>query len=342
MGRKEYDDNVTSKIPFGRIGEPKEVSSLVAFLCLPAASYITGQILCVDGGVENDEHPLGVTCLEDGKGSVLDQNGLGHVGVQSWVGDSLGSGSFMVRLEHSGARRVVEGVDDHLTTDNEFSKEEMGVQLVDFGEGGSKPLGLEQFVGGNKVRRMAALVSESEECGVSSPRVGAASNTEAVSETGEVGSVARVRLASCPPGWVGVSPRVQGAPILQEESLFGVPLVWEGKGTKSPIKSIVGTKVFRGSSPWDKVVKLKELSNIMGTLSGNRSLDLAPRLGAGMVEGRLDFAESFLDESGLVDVRGASFTDRMPGNKGLQSDSFSTKRLGCSIGEEKMSHGYCV
>jgi len=50
MGRKEYDDNVTSKIPFGRIGEPKEVSSLVAFLCLPAASYITGQILCVDGG----------------------------------------------------------------------------------------------------------------------------------------------------------------------------------------------------------------------------------------------------------------------------------------------------
>lgn len=225
------------------------------------------------------------------------------MGVQSWVGDSLGSGSFMVRLEHSGARRVVEGVDDHLTTDNEFSKEEMGVQLVDFGEGGSKPLGLEQFVGGNKVRRMAALVSESEECGVSSPRVGAASNTEAVSETGEVGSVARVRLASCPPGWVGVSPRVQGAPILQEESLFGVPLVWEGKGTKSPIKSIVGTKVFRGSSPWDKVVKLKELSNIMGTLSGNRSLDLAPRLGAGMVEGRLDFAESFLDESGLVDVR---------------------------------------
>jgi len=49
-GPKEFDANVTSKIPSGRIGEPNEVSSLVAFLCLPAASYINGQILYVDGG----------------------------------------------------------------------------------------------------------------------------------------------------------------------------------------------------------------------------------------------------------------------------------------------------
>jgi len=50
VGSKEYDDNVTAKIPSRRIGEANEVSSLVAFLCLPAASYITGQTLCVDGG----------------------------------------------------------------------------------------------------------------------------------------------------------------------------------------------------------------------------------------------------------------------------------------------------
>ncbi|EXC10721.1 hypothetical protein L484_025305 [Morus notabilis] len=41
---------VISRTPIGRVAEPNEVSSLVAFLCLPAASYITGQAICVDGG----------------------------------------------------------------------------------------------------------------------------------------------------------------------------------------------------------------------------------------------------------------------------------------------------
>ncbi|GLT62507.1 hypothetical protein SLA2020_351400 [Shorea laevis] len=40
-----------SRTPLGRPGEPEEISSLVAFLCLPAASYITGQIIYVDGGM---------------------------------------------------------------------------------------------------------------------------------------------------------------------------------------------------------------------------------------------------------------------------------------------------
>ncbi|KAK4268725.1 hypothetical protein QN277_025337 [Acacia crassicarpa] len=54
IARGEKESNVgsaiLSKVPMGRIGDPKEISAIVAFLCLPAASYITGQIICADGG----------------------------------------------------------------------------------------------------------------------------------------------------------------------------------------------------------------------------------------------------------------------------------------------------
>ncbi|KAI3945721.1 hypothetical protein MKW98_022995 [Papaver atlanticum] len=56
---KEYVDTIIARTPIRRIGEPKDVSSLVAFLCLPAASYITGQVICVDGGFSvNGFYPL--------------------------------------------------------------------------------------------------------------------------------------------------------------------------------------------------------------------------------------------------------------------------------------------
>ncbi|XP_059429604.1 tropinone reductase homolog At5g06060-like [Corylus avellana] len=44
-------ETINSRTPIGRPGESEEVSSLVAYLCLPAASYITGQIIYVDGGM---------------------------------------------------------------------------------------------------------------------------------------------------------------------------------------------------------------------------------------------------------------------------------------------------
>ena len=46
----DYLDEVLLRTPMGRVGEPQEVAAAVAFLCLPAAGYITGECIAVDGG----------------------------------------------------------------------------------------------------------------------------------------------------------------------------------------------------------------------------------------------------------------------------------------------------
>ncbi len=46
----EVSAEMISEIPMGRFGEAAEIASLAAFLATPAAGYITGQSICVDGG----------------------------------------------------------------------------------------------------------------------------------------------------------------------------------------------------------------------------------------------------------------------------------------------------
>jgi Tropinone reductase 1 len=46
----DHYQQVLARTPLQRIGAAEEVASVIAFLCLPAASYLTGQCIAVDGG----------------------------------------------------------------------------------------------------------------------------------------------------------------------------------------------------------------------------------------------------------------------------------------------------
>lgn len=46
----DVESEMLHEIPMRRFGQPEEIAAMAAFLSTPAAAYITGQSICVDGG----------------------------------------------------------------------------------------------------------------------------------------------------------------------------------------------------------------------------------------------------------------------------------------------------
>jgi 3-oxoacyl-[acyl-carrier protein] reductase len=48
---EEIRQSILQKVPLGKLGQPDDIAAAVAYLASAEASYITGQVLAVDGGM---------------------------------------------------------------------------------------------------------------------------------------------------------------------------------------------------------------------------------------------------------------------------------------------------
>jgi 7-alpha-hydroxysteroid dehydrogenase len=62
-GQPELMDQMESKTPLGRVGEPEDIAAAVLYLCSAAGKYVTGKLLEVDGGIQQPNLDLGMPDL---------------------------------------------------------------------------------------------------------------------------------------------------------------------------------------------------------------------------------------------------------------------------------------
>ncbi len=72
---QDVKDSFLARIPLKRMGEPKDIAFAAAFLCLDDASYITGQVLGVNGGMSMNLHER-LRLSQWPCGFIVDPNGI--------------------------------------------------------------------------------------------------------------------------------------------------------------------------------------------------------------------------------------------------------------------------
>ena len=57
-------EQLESKTPLGRVGEPEDIAASVLYLASKAGQYVTGKLVEVDGGIQQPTMDLGLPDLE--------------------------------------------------------------------------------------------------------------------------------------------------------------------------------------------------------------------------------------------------------------------------------------
>ena len=61
LTNEEIQDAMVSGTPMRRLGEVADITAAALYLASPAASYVTGQILGVDGGIRSSNFDMGIS-----------------------------------------------------------------------------------------------------------------------------------------------------------------------------------------------------------------------------------------------------------------------------------------